>query len=99
MISINLVFTDAKKIRELNRKYRGIDKVTTVLSFNYGLGRPDFVPPAGGTTPGNQAKFSDCLGEIIICPSVAKKQNLSIEELVVHGIKSLLSEIPTTKIF
>lgn len=96
MISINLVFTDAKKIRELNRKYRGIDKVTSILTFYYG---PYFVPPTGGTSRGKQAKFSDCLGEIIICPLVAKKKNLSIEELVVHGIKSLLSEISTTKIF
>ncbi|PJC28356.1 rRNA maturation RNase YbeY [Candidatus Shapirobacteria bacterium CG_4_9_14_0_2_um_filter_39_11] len=92
MISINLVFTDAKKIRELNRKYRGIDKVTSILTFYYG---PYFVPPTGGTSRGKQAGVP--LGEIIICLSEAKKQGISIEKLVIHGIKSLLSEIPTTK--
>lgn len=83
MFSINLVFVDAKTIRRLNKKYRKKDKVTTVLSFYYG----------------RQNNFSnECLGEIIICLAEAKKQNLSIESLVVHGLKSLLPQIPTAKL-
>lgn len=83
MFSINLVFVNAKTIKRLNKKYRKIDKPTTVLSFYYG----------------GQANFSTgCLGEIVVCPAEAKKQNLSIESLVVHGLKSLLSQIPTAKI-
>ncbi|HUS60155.1 MAG TPA: rRNA maturation RNase YbeY [Nevskiaceae bacterium] len=82
MFSINLVFVDAKTIRRLNKKYRKKDKVTTVLSFYYG----------------GQANFStECLGEIIICPTEAKKQNIKTEDLVVHGLKSLLPQIPTAK--
>lgn len=38
-----------------------------------------------------------CLGEIFICQSLAKKQGLKTEELIIHGYKSLLSQIPTAK--
>lgn len=34
---ISLFFVDKVKIRELNNKYRNIDKDTDVLSFNYGF--------------------------------------------------------------
>lgn len=84
MISISLVFVGAKKIRELNRKYRGIDKVTSILTFYYGQAIPN---------------ENLILGDIVICPPEAKRKNLSIDELIIHGIKSLLSEISTTKIF
>jgi len=87
---INLVFVDAKTARNLNKKYRGQNKVATVLSFNYRQ-----------TGQARQAEkqfeqLDDCFGEIVICLSAAKKQNLSIEELVIHGLRNLLSQIPTT---
>ena len=89
MFSINLVFVNAKTMRRLNKEYRQKDKATTVLSFYYG--------------DRGQAKFPSvpqekCLGEIIICPAEAKKQNLSIESLVVHGLKNLLPQISTAKL-
>ena len=37
--SLSVQFVSERKIRELNRKYRGVDKVTDVLSF--GLGGED----------------------------------------------------------
>lgn len=79
MFSINLVFVDKQTIRRLNKKYRKIDKATTVLSFYY-----------GGDGAG------EIVGEIFICPAMAKEQNLKLEDLVTHGFKNLLSEIPTT---
>ncbi|MBQ7128359.1 MAG: rRNA maturation RNase YbeY, partial [Clostridia bacterium] len=33
---VNITFVDNKKIRELNKKYRNIDKPTDVLSFPMG---------------------------------------------------------------
>lgn len=97
MFLINLVFTDAKTIRRLNKKYRKKDKVTTVLSFYYGPRKGRSFDPRGKQA--GQVNFStECLGEIIICPVAAKKQNLSIESLVTHGFKSLLSQIPTAKL-
>ena len=41
MFLINLVFVDQKTIRRLNKKYRGIDKPATVLTFFYGEGQAD----------------------------------------------------------
>ena len=79
-ISISLV--DAQEIRVLNRKYRGIDRPTSVLSFFQGQ-----VLPNGGLL----------LGEVIVCPQVGEEQNFNIRELIVHGVKSLLSEISTPK--
>jgi rRNA maturation RNase YbeY len=90
MYNINIVFVSSDKIRFLNRKYRGLNKATSVLSFNYyqeGQARQ----LAGQAEP--------LLGEIIICPTEARRQNLKIEKLVIHGLKNLLSEIPTAKIF
>lgn len=92
MVSINLIFVDSQKIRQLNKDYRGIDKATTVLSFCY-----------GEEGAGKQVKFpstlqeAECLGEVIICQSLAKEQGLSIEKLVIHGLKSILSQIPASK--
>lgn len=80
MFSINLVFADSQTIKKINKKYRGQDKVATVLSFYYG---EDDLP---------------CLGEVVICPAEARKQNLKLEKLVAHGFKNLLSEIPAAKL-
>ena len=86
MFFINLVLVDQKTIRDLNKKYRKIDQPTTVLSFYYG--GKEIKKGAGPI----------CLGEIFICPAVAKKQNLSLEELANHGFKNLLSEISPAEI-
>lgn len=102
MFSINLVFVDAKTIRRLNKKYRKKDKVTTVLSFYYGSRKIPQKAQVLCETRGKrtgQANFStECLGEIIICPTEAKKQDIKIEDLVVHGLKSLLPQIPTAEL-
>lgn len=91
MFSINLVFVDAKTIRKLNRDYRGLDKATTVLSFYYGgrAAKQENFPEVKDTI--------NCLGEIFICQSLAKKQGLKTEKLIIHGYKSLLSQIPSAK--
>lgn len=86
MISINLVLVDKKTIRRLNKKYRKADKAATVLSFNYGQVNFPLAPSE-----------MRCLGEIVVCPSEAKKQNLSIETLVVHGLQNFLSQIQASK--
>ncbi|MCK5332434.1 rRNA maturation RNase YbeY [Candidatus Parcubacteria bacterium] len=89
-VEISLVITGEKRIRSLNKKYRGIDKVTDVLSF--GNEEPDdterFIIP-----PDDVLHF----GEIFICyPKIekqAKKKKHSIKEefsiLLIHGILHL----------
>ncbi|MCJ7804595.1 rRNA maturation RNase YbeY [Patescibacteria group bacterium] len=79
---LSLSFVDSKEIQALNRSYRKLDKATSVLTFFQGQATPE---------------KTLILGDIVICPIEAKKKNLSIEFLIEHGIKNLLSEIPTAK--
>lgn len=82
-VSVNLV--GESKIRALNRKYRGKNKVTDVLSF-----------PLDNRLIENNGIIP--LGDIFICLQFAKKQakreNVNIEgklsRLVVHGFLHLL---------
>jgi len=83
-LSIALVTGD--KIKELNKKYRGRDKPTDVLSFN----QLEFID--------KKSKTQKFLGEIVICPQEVKKNAVRFkmslkEEMVnslVHGILHLL---------
>ncbi|MGB9706745.1 MAG: rRNA maturation RNase YbeY [Microgenomates group bacterium] len=103
MFSINLVFVDRKTIRALNKKYRRVDKPTTVLSFYYSAPTLALAKGGGPTSPRSfgasrdlgQANFP--LGEVLICPEEAKKQKLKIEDLVAHGLSNILSQIPATE--
>ena len=78
--------TDSRTVRRLNRRFRGEDSATDVLSFNTdfdGLRRPD---------------GSSELGEIVIALPVAargaRERNVSLEQelalLTVHGTLHLL---------
>ena len=88
---ISLAFVSKEEIKKLNKKYRGKNKPTDVLSFELGD------PPSsrlGGTTEG-QGK--ECLGEIVICPEKVKenakkyKSKLKQEmiKVFIHGILHL----------
>lgn len=95
IFSINLIFVDEKTIWQLNKKYRGIDKPTTVLSFYYGPEELTEEKRAGK----KEGEETAVLGEVFICPSLAKKQGFKIGELISHGINNLLPEIQTEKNF
>ena len=83
---LNIVFSDGKEIRKLNKKYRRIDRETDVLSFSY-ISDKDKISPGAGTYT---------VGELIICPEVAQSNilkqdekwnlNLEIILLIIHGI-------------
>ncbi|MBC8387942.1 MAG: rRNA maturation RNase YbeY [Actinobacteria bacterium] len=83
---LNIVFSDGKEIRKLNKKYRRIDRETDVLSFSY-ISDKDKISPGASTYT---------VGEIIICPEVAQSNilkqdenwnlNLEIILLIIHGI-------------
>ncbi|MFA6897124.1 MAG: rRNA maturation RNase YbeY [Patescibacteria group bacterium] len=87
-VEVSLVFTGEKRIRSLNRLYRGVDRVTDVLSFE-GENNDGFVSPEDGVS---------YLGEIFICHSRAQKQarekkhsiEKEIDILLVHGLFHLL---------
>ena len=82
---LSVLLTDDKKIRELNKKYRGQDRATDVLSFSQNEGEenePDY----------------HLMGDVVISTVTAKRQasqhGLSLEEeivlLLIHGILHLL---------
>ncbi|GHV36595.1 hypothetical protein FACS1894187_11470 [Synergistales bacterium] len=63
---VSVTFMTPQKIREVNKKYRGIDEATDVLSFPLwetdGVFAPEFFMP----------RFLP-LGDVIICPSEAER--------------------------
>ena len=81
---LSLVFTDDKHVKDLNRRYRGKDSATNVLSF-----------PASRSFP---YAFGPLLGDIVFADGVivgeAADGNLSLDHhlihLVVHGFLHLL---------
>lgn len=80
---VHLLITDDLTIRELNRRFRDVDRETDVLSFLDG----DELP--SGLT---------LLGEIVISLDAAKRQSVEfghdeireLSELVLHGVLHLL---------
>ena len=78
-VEVNYAFVRKGVIRQLNSKFRKVDKVTDVLSF-----------PDGDLNPETGKKF---MGDVLICKAVARKQarNLGhslareITFLQVHG--------------
>jgi probable rRNA maturation factor len=90
-VQLSVSISGDRKVRELNRKYRGQDKTTNVLSFPlYG---PEIdletVPMLGKTVP---------LGDVIISYPVARLEaardavlvDHKLAQLVVHGVLHLV---------
>ena len=95
VFDIGIVLTDDKRIRELNKQYRGIDSATDVLSFYMIASKEkenieDFIVP-----PDN----IEHLGEVIISYEMASRQakenGLNIKDeitmLLIHGMLHLLN--------
>ena len=87
---LGVVVTDDATVRELNRRYLGVDEPTDVLSF--GLGETDDTPFA---LPPDEAPS---LGEVIIAYPTAVRQaeeeghsvEAEVAHLLVHGVLHLL---------
>jgi probable rRNA maturation factor len=83
---LNIILSDSKEIRELNKKYRKMDSETDVLSFSYISDKEKISPGTGAYT----------IGEIVICPEVAQTNVLSQDKnwsldleitlLIIHGM-------------
>lgn len=87
---LGVVITDEAEVRELNRRYLGVDEPTDVLSFGLGgEGDECFALP-----PGEAAS----LGEVIVSYPTAMRQaeeqghsaQAEVAHLLVHGILHLL---------
>lgn len=85
---LNIIFLDSSDIRELNKKYRNVDRETDVLSFSYVSDDEPVIP--------EEISCPVTVGEIFICPEVAHSNvtaqgsdwNLTLEiiTLIIHGI-------------
>lgn len=75
---VDVALVNVRKMRALNRAFRGLDRATDVLSFPVPAGFP-IVPCA--------PRF---LGEIYLCPSVVRVKNENIDYLLVHGLLHLM---------
>jgi probable rRNA maturation factor len=86
---VGLVVTDDETLRDLNRRYLGLDEPTDVLSFGHGPASQPFVTPPDGVRR---------LGEVILSYPTAERQaqeaGHGVQEeaahLVVHGLLHLL---------
>lgn len=95
---LTCVFLSAQKMRTINKKFRGKDKPTDVLSFHQAADEPPDQPPPDESADGTGVEASISLGELLFCPTVLKKQaheqghSLSREWLYmfIHGILHLL---------
>ena len=90
---VSVAFVGNRKMRQINKKYRDIDKTTNILSFSLTEGEPVVLPPhrEGGL------KILR-LGDIVLSyPELIKEAaedemlvDDKIDELLVHGLSHLL---------
>jgi probable rRNA maturation factor len=92
-VSIALV-SDAR-VRALNRRYRGVDRVTDVLSFS---AHPGPAAPRHQKRPGSAERRVTALGDIVIARGMARRQAREAGHseptewrvLALHGLLHLL---------
>ncbi|HUV09555.1 MAG TPA: rRNA maturation RNase YbeY [Acidimicrobiia bacterium] len=100
---VSLVFIDRDPIADLNRRFLDGDGPTDVLAFPMGDDIPSAgrAPDAGGRGPGTPASPDELpvvLGDVVVCPEVARDQaqgaghdlDDELALLVVHGLLHLL---------
>lgn len=89
---VSITLTDDEHIRELNKKYRGLDRATDVLSFAlHESDEPEIIFEDGESQ-------ADVLGDIVVSVERARSQSLEYGHsfrrelifLIVHGMLHLL---------
>jgi rRNA maturation RNase YbeY len=102
-LELSLYFVDSKTIHEMNREYRHLNETASILSFSQQELSPTERLQAKGQayTTESRLEFNNApdkvlrLGDLVICLSVAQEKDLTLEDLLKHGIKSLFSQIPS----
>ena len=98
-VVLSVTFVSIKKIREINRDYRNIDRPTDVISFAYLDDKSEIV-----NVDDNNC-FPTDIGELYICYKVAEKNakkygnslSRELNFLFVHGLLHLLGYDHMTK--
>lgn len=95
-VELSIALVGETRMRALNKKYRGKDRVTDVLSFGEPKNQKNKTPKNETFVgpPDNVVR----LGEVIICPGEAKKNAAKIGHsvkkeiaiLIIHGVLHLL---------
>lgn len=103
-VEMSMLFVDEPAMAELNKRFMGKDTATDVLAFPIdddiveGGRSPDSGGPGPGSAPLEASEVPAVLGDVVLCPSVARKQapdhagsyDDEMALLVVHGILHLL---------
>jgi probable rRNA maturation factor len=94
-MEINCVVTDDENIRKFNRRYRGIDEATDVLSFALMEKSISGAAVDFPSVPGTSRKFGDMVISYQRAVAQARELGHSVEDeltlLLVHGTLHLLS--------
>lgn len=93
-LELSIAFVGQERMRELNKKYRGKNRTTDVLSFTWTRDSE----ARGEKRSQTSATTGNGLGELVICAREVKKNakryNLSFEKelakVLIHGILHLL---------
>jgi len=98
-VSLTIFYVDENEIKQINKNYRNIDKITDVISFRL-IDNPKNLPitKENFLLDYDEASKTIYLGEIFICEQVATKQASEFEntpfrealELFIHGFLHIL---------
>ncbi|MCJ7792705.1 MAG: rRNA maturation RNase YbeY [Candidatus Marinimicrobia bacterium] len=81
---ISLKIVTRQEMRNLNKQYRGLDEPTTVLTFSQQETKKGQAFP----------QPLKVIGDLVICLEEMEEKSLSLEELLIHGLKNLISGQP-----
>ena len=101
---LSMLFVDETAIADLNKRFRGEESATDVLAFpiDEQIVESGRSPDSGGTGPGvnppEPAEAPVMLGDVVLCPTVARRnaesRQAAVDDemalLVVHGVLHLL---------
>jgi probable rRNA maturation factor len=77
-LRVEVSLIDRRKMRKLNRIFRGLDKPTDILSFESPVDFPQI------------CETERMIGEVYLCPSYISTHKVGIDRLLVHGLLHLL---------
>lgn len=95
---VGIALTDNRKIRELNRKYRKVDRATDVIAFPLEDPRPSLPPQPAPLGRRGGFKEGELLGDVVISLERARSQAREYKHsrerelaiLIIHGLLHLL---------
>jgi len=95
-VELSLFFVDKDEIWQMNRRHRNLDEPASILSFSQQeKSQTEVYQAETGQAFVNSPDGVLRLGDLVICREIADIKNLSLKDLLNHGIAGLFSQIPT----